>query len=98
LGFSHRGALLKNGDPGDGGFVWRSVVSGDSGQKLAQHLPNDLHPDTWKDEGQQSNEKRVPPDIASHLAEHVGDEPLTNREIDVLRQVAIAARRGFIHL
>jgi DNA-binding NarL/FixJ family response regulator len=76
--------------------------------------------------------------VASHIAEHVGDEPLTNREIDVLRHVsegnrnrdiaerlfiseetvkvhfkhimeklgasdrthamAIAARRGFIHL
>jgi DNA-binding NarL/FixJ family response regulator len=82
--------------------------------------------------------KRVSPEVASHLAEHVGDEPLTNREIDVLRHVsggnrnrdiadrlfiseetvkahikhimeklgatdrthaiAIAARRGFIHL
>jgi len=82
--------------------------------------------------------KRVLPEIASHLAEHLGEEPLTNREIDVLRHVsggnrnrdiaknlfiseetvkahvkhimeklgasdrtqamAIAARRGFIHL
>ena len=82
--------------------------------------------------------KRVLPEIASHLAEHLGDEPLTNREIDVLRHLsggnrtrdlakrlficeetvkvhikhimgklgasdrtqamAIAARRGFIHL
>jgi DNA-binding NarL/FixJ family response regulator len=82
--------------------------------------------------------RRVPPEIASHLAEHLGDEPLTSREIDVLRHLpggnrnrdiakrlficeetvkvhikhimeklgasdrthamAIAARRGFIHL
>lgn len=35
-----------------------------------------------------AGKKRVAPEIASHLAEHVGDEPLTNREIDVLRQVS----------
>ena len=85
-----------------------------------------------------AGKKRVPPEVASHLAEHVGEEPLTNRELDVLRHVsggnrnrdiaerlfiseetvkvhlkhimeklrasdrthamAIAARRGFIHL
>jgi DNA-binding NarL/FixJ family response regulator len=85
-----------------------------------------------------TGKKRVLPEIASHLAEHLSDEPLTNREIDVLRHVsggnrnrdiakslfiseetvkahvkhimeklgasdrtqamAIAARRGFIHL
>ena len=82
--------------------------------------------------------KHVSPEIASHLAEHLADEPLTNREVDVLRHIpggnrnrdiaerlfiaeetvkvhikhimeklgasdrtqamAIAARRGFIHL
>jgi len=82
--------------------------------------------------------KRVPEEIAAHLVEHLGDEPLTEREIEVIRQVsggnrnrdiakllfvceetvkvhmkhimeklgardrtqamAIAARRGFIHL
>ena len=35
-----------------------------------------------------SGKKRVLPEIASHLAEHLGDEPLTNREIDVLSHVA----------
>jgi DNA-binding NarL/FixJ family response regulator len=85
-----------------------------------------------------AGKKRVSPEVASHIAEHVGDEPLTTREIDVLRHVsegnrnrdiaerlfiseetvkvhfkhimeklgasdrthamAIAARRGFIHL
>ena len=29
----------------------------------------------------------VLPEIASHLAEHFSDEPITNRELDVLRQV-----------
>jgi len=85
-----------------------------------------------------SGKKCVPHEIAADLAEHMGDEPLTNREVDVLRRVsegnrnrdigerlfiseetvkvhlkhimgklgasdrtqamAIAARRGFIHL
>jgi DNA-binding NarL/FixJ family response regulator len=85
-----------------------------------------------------AGKKRVPPEVASHVAEHVGDEALTTREIEVLRHLsegnrnrdiaemlfiseetvkvhfkhimeklgasdrthamAIAARRGFIHL
>src|SRR3984957_1294279 len=35
-----------------------------------------------------AGKKRVPPEVASHLAEHMSDEPLTQREIDVLRQIA----------
>ncbi len=34
-----------------------------------------------------AGKKSVLPEIASHVAEHLGDEPLTNREIDVLRHV-----------
>ena len=32
--------------------------------------------------------KRIPPDVAAQLAEHVGEERLTEREIDVLERVA----------
>ena len=32
--------------------------------------------------------KRIPPDIASELAEHAGEDELTAREIDVLRLIA----------
>ena len=32
--------------------------------------------------------KRVPPEVAARLAEHLSDEALTQREIDVLRHVA----------
>jgi DNA-binding NarL/FixJ family response regulator len=32
--------------------------------------------------------KRVPAEVASHLAEHLSDEALTVREIDVLRHIA----------
>jgi DNA-binding NarL/FixJ family response regulator len=40
--------------------------------------------------------KRVPSEIASRLAEHMGEQPLTNREIDVLRQVAEGRRNRVI--
>jgi DNA-binding NarL/FixJ family response regulator len=29
----------------------------------------------------------IPPEVAAHLAEHLGDEPLTDRELEVLRLV-----------
>ena len=35
-----------------------------------------------------AGEKRIPPDIASQLAEHAVDDALTSREIDVLRLIA----------
>ena len=35
-----------------------------------------------------AGKKRIPPEVASQLAEHMGDELLTQREIDVLRAVA----------
>jgi DNA-binding NarL/FixJ family response regulator len=35
-----------------------------------------------------AGKKRVPPDVAAQLAENMGSESLTTREIEVLRQVA----------
>jgi len=35
-----------------------------------------------------SGKKRIPADIAAHLAEHYSDEALTQREIEVLKQIA----------
>ncbi len=35
-----------------------------------------------------AGKKPIPPQIAAQLAEHYGDESLTDREIDVLRQIA----------
>jgi DNA-binding NarL/FixJ family response regulator len=35
-----------------------------------------------------SGKKRIPPEIAAQLAEHVGDETLTTRETEVLRHLA----------
>ncbi|HJX90516.1 MAG TPA: response regulator transcription factor [Pyrinomonadaceae bacterium] len=39
-----------------------------------------------------AGKKRIPPRIASQLAEHLGDEPLTERETHVLREVASGNR------
>jgi DNA-binding NarL/FixJ family response regulator len=35
-----------------------------------------------------AGKKRVPPEIAAHLAEHYSDDALTTREVDVLQQIA----------
>jgi DNA-binding NarL/FixJ family response regulator len=35
-----------------------------------------------------AGKKRVPPEVAAQLSEHMGDESLTAREIEVLRQLA----------
>jgi DNA-binding NarL/FixJ family response regulator len=35
-----------------------------------------------------AGKKRIPPEIAAHLAEHYSDEALTTREVEVLRQIA----------
>jgi DNA-binding NarL/FixJ family response regulator len=35
-----------------------------------------------------AGKKRIPPEVAAHLAEHYGDDTLTEREIEVLSHVA----------
>ena len=35
-----------------------------------------------------AGKKRIPPEIAAHLAEHYSDEALTVREVEVLREIA----------
>lgn len=35
-----------------------------------------------------AGKKRIPAQVAAHLAEHISDEPLTEREIEVLGQIA----------
>jgi DNA-binding NarL/FixJ family response regulator len=39
-----------------------------------------------------AGKKRVPPEVAAQLAEHIGDERLTTRELDVLRRIASGNR------
>ena len=35
-----------------------------------------------------AGKKRIPTEIATHLAEHLSDEPLTDREIEVVKHIA----------
>ena len=35
-----------------------------------------------------AGKKRIPAEVAAHLAEHMSDEELTAREVEVLQQVA----------
>jgi DNA-binding NarL/FixJ family response regulator len=42
--------------------------------------------------------RRIPPEIAAQLAEHITDEALTEREIEVLRRVATGASNKIIAL
>jgi DNA-binding NarL/FixJ family response regulator len=35
-----------------------------------------------------AGKKRIPPEIAAQIAEHIGDESLTEREVEVLREIA----------
>jgi len=35
-----------------------------------------------------AGQKRIPPDVATQLAEHAADDELTSRELDVLRLIA----------
>jgi len=39
-----------------------------------------------------AGKKRIPPEVAAHIAEHLGDESLTAREVEVLRLVASGNR------
>ena len=39
-----------------------------------------------------AGKKRIPPEVASHLAEHMGEEELTNREVEVVREVVAGHR------
>ena len=35
-----------------------------------------------------AGKKRIPPEVAAHIAEHMSDESLTEREVEVLREIA----------
>jgi DNA-binding NarL/FixJ family response regulator len=43
-----------------------------------------------------AGKKHIPPEVAAHLAEHMGDEPLSKREVDVLQKIAGGNRNGDI--
>jgi DNA-binding NarL/FixJ family response regulator len=65
--------------------VQRALAAGARGYVLKSMPPKELL-DVIRQV--HAGKKRVPPEIAARLAEHVGEEVLTSREIDVLRHIA----------
>src|SRR6266567_804363 len=65
--------------------IQRALEAGARGYLLKSMPPKDLVEVIRQ---VHAGKKRVPPDVAAHLAEHLSDESLTPREIDVLRHVA----------
>jgi DNA-binding NarL/FixJ family response regulator len=65
--------------------IQRALAAGARGYLLKSMPPRDLL-DGIRQVHQ--GKKRIPPEIAARLAEHLGDEALTAREIEVLRHVA----------
>ena len=43
-----------------------------------------------------AGKRQVPPEVAAHLAEHIGNESLSRREIQVLEKIAIGKKNGEI--
>jgi DNA-binding NarL/FixJ family response regulator len=69
--------------------IQRSLAAGARGYVLKTMPPNEL-----ADVVRQvhAGRKRIPQEIAAQLAEHVADEALTGRELDVLQHVATGNR------
>jgi DNA-binding NarL/FixJ family response regulator len=65
--------------------IQRALEAGARGYLLKSMPPSDLL-DVIRQV--HTGKKRIPPEVASQLAEHMGDELLTQREIEVLRAVA----------
>jgi DNA-binding NarL/FixJ family response regulator len=65
--------------------IHRALEAGAYGYMLKSMPPKDL---VEIIRSVHAGKKRVPPQVAAHLAEHLGDEALTPREIDVLRHIA----------
>jgi DNA-binding NarL/FixJ family response regulator len=64
--------------------IQRALEAGARGYLLKSMPPGELA-DVIRDV--HAGKKRVPPEVAAQLAEHMSDESLTPREIDVLRKV-----------
>jgi DNA-binding NarL/FixJ family response regulator len=65
--------------------IQRALQAGASGYLLKSLPPRDMVEAIRQ---VNSGKKRVPPDVAARLVEHLSDEGLTQREVDVLRHVA----------
>jgi len=65
--------------------VLRALKTGARGYVLKGHVHRELL-ETIR--AVHAGQKRIPPEIATELAEHAADDELTSREIDVLRLIA----------
>jgi DNA-binding NarL/FixJ family response regulator len=65
--------------------IQRALAAGARGYLLKNSPPKDLVEAVRQ---VHAGKKRIPQEIAAQLAEHIGDERLTEREIDVLQHVA----------
>ena len=65
--------------------IQRSLQAGARGYMLKSMPPSELLAGIRE---VHAGRKRIPPEVATHLAEHIGDEALTTRELEVLQQVA----------
>jgi DNA-binding NarL/FixJ family response regulator len=65
--------------------IQRSLEAGARGYLLKSMPPKELVEGIRQ---VHAGKKRIPPQLAAQLAEHLGDESLTEREIEVLRHVA----------
>jgi DNA-binding NarL/FixJ family response regulator len=65
--------------------IQRALEAGARGYMLKSMPPKDLVEGIRQ---VHAGKKRIPPQLAAQLAEHISDEALTTREIEVLRQIA----------
>jgi len=65
--------------------IHRSLEAGARGYLLKSMPPKELVEGIRQ---VHAGKKRIPPQLAAQLAEHLGDEALTEREIEVLRHIA----------
>lgn len=71
------------------GDIQRALAAGARGYLLKTMPPGQLIKGIRE---VHSGKKHIPSEVATRVAEHLSDEPLTAREIEVLRQVAIGRR------
>ena len=65
--------------------IQRALQAGARGYMLKSMPPKDLIEVVRQ---VHAGKKRLPAEVAAHLAEHLSDEPLTQREVEVLRHIA----------
>jgi DNA-binding NarL/FixJ family response regulator len=69
--------------------IQRALEAGAHGYLLKSMPPNELVDGIRQ---VHAGKKRISAEVAAHLMEHMGEENLTNREVEVLRQLVIGQR------